>query len=65
MIFKLLKRFSMGPIVILDKSTFQSLSYREHIFLDKYFYENNTPILCMELLGDLSKYKSKTVTLQL
>jgi len=48
----------MGPIIILDKSTFQSLSYREHIFLDKHFYENNTPILCMELLGDLSKYKS-------
>lgn len=50
----------MGPIVILDKSTFQSLSYREHIFLDKHFKENLTPILCMELLGDLSKYKSNT-----
>ena len=50
----------MGPIVILDKSTFQSLSYHEHIFLDKHFYENLTPILCMELLGDLSKYKSNS-----
>jgi len=48
----------MGPIIILDKSTFQSLSYREHLFLNKHFYENNTPILCIELLGDLSKYKS-------
>lgn len=47
----------MGPIIILDKSTFQSLSYYEHIYLDKYFYENNTPILCMELLGDLTKYE--------
>jgi len=50
----------MAPIIILDKSTFQSLSYREHLFLDKHFYENNTPILCMELLGDLSKYKSNS-----
>lgn len=52
----------MGPIVILDKSTFQSLSKREHLFLRKHFKENLTPILGLELLGDLRKetHGSKT-----
>lgn len=52
----------MGPIVILDKSTFQSLSMREHFFLHKYFKENLTPILGMELLGDLRKETPGTKT---
>jgi hypothetical protein len=45
----------MGPIIILDKSAFQSLSAREHIYLDIHFLQNLTPILCAEILGDLSK----------
>ena len=45
----------MGPIVILDKSTFQSLSKQEHLFLHIHFKENLTPILGMEILGDLRK----------
>jgi len=45
----------MGPIVILDKSAFQSFSRREHTFLRIHFEQNLTPILAMELLGDLSK----------
>lgn len=45
----------MGPIIILDKSAFQSLSAREHIFLDIHFMENLTPILGLEILGDLRK----------
>ncbi|MFZ2149449.1 MAG: hypothetical protein WAV28_19735, partial [Sedimentisphaerales bacterium] len=45
----------MGPIVILDKSTFQSLSKQEHFYLDIYFLENLTPILGMEILADLRK----------
>lgn len=45
----------MGPIVILDKSTFQSLSKREHSYLDIHFLENLTPILGMEILADLQK----------
>jgi hypothetical protein len=46
----------------LDKSTFQSLSKQEHFYLDVYFLENLTPILCMEILGDLRKetHGSKT-----
>lgn len=47
----------VGPNIILDKSTFQSLSRLEHIFLHKHFKENLTPILGMELLGDLKKVK--------
>ena len=45
----------MGPIIILDKSAFQSLSRREHLFLDIHFMENLTPILGLELLADLRK----------
>jgi len=45
----------VGPVIILDKSTFQSLSRREHVLLHKHFTENLTPILAMELLGDLAK----------
>lgn len=44
----------MGPTIILDKSAFQALSYREHFQLDLHFMENVTPILGMELLGDLA-----------
>jgi len=47
----------MGPIIILDKSAFESLSRREQGFLHKHFLENLTPILAMELLGDLSKQR--------
>jgi len=49
----------VGPIIILDKSTFQSLSRREHSFLDKHFLQNLTPILAMEILGDLAKQPKK------
>ena len=52
----------MGPIIILDKSTFQSLSKREHLFLHIHFTENLTPILGMELLGDLRKETPKSKT---
>jgi hypothetical protein len=45
----------MGPIIILDKSAFQSMSHREHVFLHIHFEQNLTPILVMEILGDLSK----------
>ena len=48
----------MGPTIILDKSAFQALSSREHMFLERCFTQNLTPILAMELLGDLSKEKA-------
>ena len=45
----------MGPIIILDKSTLQSLSDNELLFLNKYFILNIPPVLVMEIWGDLSK----------
>jgi hypothetical protein len=44
-----------GPILILDKSTFQMLSAREHLRRSIHFFENVTLILVTEILGDLSK----------
>jgi hypothetical protein len=44
-----------GPIIILDKSAFQALSYQEHITLDIHFESNLVPPLVYEILGDLSK----------
>lgn len=45
----------MGPIIILDKSTLQSLSNDELLFLNKYFILNIPPVLFMEIWGDLAK----------
>lgn len=45
----------MGPIVIFDKSTFQSLGHAEQIELSRHFMENLTPILALEIIGDLTK----------
>jgi hypothetical protein len=45
----------MGPILLFDKSTFEMLSREEHYVRERYFYENLTPILVTEILGDLSK----------
>lgn len=45
----------MGLSIILDKSTFQSLNYRELVRLNNYYKHNVAPILVMEVLGDLKK----------
>ncbi len=45
----------MGLNIILDKSTFQSLSYKELVRLNNYYKHNVAPILVMEILGDLKK----------
>jgi hypothetical protein len=34
-----------GPILLLDKSTFQMLSSREHLYRPIHFFEALTPIL--------------------
>lgn len=44
-----------GPILLLDKSTFQMLSSREHLYRSIHFFEALTPIPVTEILGDLSK----------
>ena len=46
----------MGPIILLDKSTFQALSGLESQFLHNHFYVNIAPLLLYETIGDLSKY---------
>ncbi len=51
-----------GPPAILDKSAFQALSYVEHIEFRRYFLENITPVLILEVLGDLTKrYRDGTI----
>jgi len=45
----------MGPIIILDKSTFQGLSQPESLRLNQYFFINLTRTLCFEVFGTLAK----------
>jgi hypothetical protein len=45
----------MALNIIIDKSTFQLLSYNELLRLTYYYKNNITPILVMEILGDLKK----------
>ena len=49
----------MGPGIILDKSSLQSLSINELILLHKYYFIVLCPILIIEILGDLKKYTNK------
>jgi hypothetical protein len=45
----------MSLPIIIDKSTFQSLSFDEILRLSYYYKHNITPVLVMEILGDLKK----------
>jgi len=45
----------MGPIVILDKSAFQSLSHEELGFLNKHYTVNIPPILILDVFADLKQ----------
>lgn len=45
----------IGPVIVLDKSAFQGLARREHTWLHHYFFENVTPVLVFEIVGDLAK----------
>lgn len=45
----------MSVPIVLDKSTFQGLNYRDIIELHRYYRVNITPLLVSEILGDLSK----------
>lgn len=48
----------MGPVLIFDKSTLQSLSLDEAVWLENFFHSNITPIFFIETLADLSKPKT-------
>ncbi len=52
----------MGPIIILDKSALQSLSFDEIITLHKYYFLNIAPVLTIEILGDLKKPSKNTLS---
>lgn len=43
----------MGPTIIFDKSTLQSISIDESVFLQQFFLTNLTPLFYVETLGDL------------
>ena len=45
----------MSLNIIIDKSTFQSLNYQEMFRLTYYYKHNITPVLVMEIIGDLKK----------
>ena len=45
----------MGPILLLDKSSFQSLSRDELRALREHFMETLPPILVHEIVGDLAR----------
>ena len=45
----------MGLSIVIDKSTFQSLSTQEVIALHNYYRPTITPILVMEIMADLKK----------
>lgn len=52
----MITQFGSGGIsLIFDKSVFHSLSYDEILILHKYYWVNVTPVLVMEILGDLKK----------
>ncbi len=45
----------MDITIIIDKSTFQMLNYNELLYVSNYYKHNITPVLVMEVLGDLKK----------
>lgn len=49
----------MGPTIILDKSTLQSLSQKENYFLFKHYFVVVTRVLIIEILADLKKGTNK------
>lgn len=49
----------MGPILIFDKSTLESLNPDETVWLDQFFLVNITPLFFVETLADLEKEVKK------
>lgn len=52
----------MGPILIFDKSTLESLNSDEALWLDTFFSSNITPLFFIETLADLEKEVKKRRT---
>lgn len=45
----------IGPILLFDKSTLQSLNVDESVWLDAFYYPSITPLFFVETLADLEK----------
>ncbi|MDB5244532.1 MAG: hypothetical protein JWN18_402 [Parcubacteria group bacterium] len=45
----------MGPVIIFDKSTLESLNPDEAVWLDQFYLSNITPLFFVETLADLEK----------
>jgi hypothetical protein len=45
----------MGPVIIFDKSTLESLNPDEAMWLDQFYLSNITPLFFVETLADLEK----------
>lgn len=52
----------MGPVLIFDKSTIQSLSAGEAQWLTHMYFSNITPVLFLEIRADLKKMSSSERT---
>ena len=50
----------MGPTIMLDKSSMQSLSRMEVVVLHNLYFINIAPVLTIEILGDLKKQTGLT-----
>ena len=46
---------ALGPMLIFDKSTLQSLSQDESVWLENFFLTNVTPLFYIETLADIEK----------
>jgi hypothetical protein len=55
----------VGPILLFDKSTIQSLTSREARWLTHHYYSNITPILFFEIMADLKKTTARGTPEQL
>src|SRR5580704_12483191 len=56
----------MGPFLIFDKSSLESLNLDEAVFLDNFYMSNITPLFFVECLADLEKaIRSKSTPEQL
>jgi hypothetical protein len=56
----------MGPILIFDKSSLESLNLDEAVLLDNFYMSNITPLFFVECLADLEKaIRSKSTPEQL
>jgi len=49
----------VGPNLLLDKSSFEMLSLREHALLERLFMVGMQPILVMEIVADLAKASTR------